>query len=104
MVEMIEEAGVKVYRIPWCADQLSAAIRSAAPCWKANQAAAPCWRRMWSMPPATVTSSCARRCIRAPLSQHWARIGVGNLDRVDAGKAAGSPKPKHLGSPIPCQG
>lgn len=105
MVEMIEEAGVKVYLHSWCADAI---VRGNTVCG------------------AVLESKSGRRAVLAKnvvdatgdgdvfaaagasFEHRSHNVGlvsrVGNLDRVDAGKAAGSPKPKHLGSPTPVPG
>jgi NADPH-dependent 2,4-dienoyl-CoA reductase/sulfur reductase-like enzyme len=105
MVEMIEEAGVKVYLHSWCADAI---LRNGAVCGAVLESKS---GRRAVLAKNVIDASADGDVFAAAGADFEHRshnVGlvsrVGNLDRVDAAKAAGSPKPKHLGSATPVAG
>ncbi len=104
MVEMIEEAGVKVYLHSAIAPD--AIVRGNTVCGVLESKSG---RRVLAKNVVDATGDGDVFAAAGAGFEHRSHnVGlvsrVGNLDRVDAGKAAGSPKPKHLGSPTPVPG
>lgn len=105
MVEMIEEAGVKVFLHCWGADAITSggAVRGAVFETKSGRLAILAKNVVDATGDGDIFAAAG-----AAFEHRSHNVGlvsrIGNLDRVDPAQAAGAPRPKHMGSPTPVPG